>query len=289
MPNREDDDKLAHELLVSGWRQASILTDIGDTELRVRQGYDPATEYLVVCTQSCGLVSPNFTANPDVELMVATRVPKLRPKSSEAKGKNVREFHLPTSGIEGAQALRCNINRRCWIERRMLEGRRPTNVGVSRQDARRFAGWLSRYYGRASLPSLLVEIAFKETAPFSVMAEILSETVVDTSAPAGDGIEAIYISCVPDDELDGKPGHYDVKMRFLCIDPATQEHVDRALLERLEQYNAGAVVDRLKFSFVVELTSQTTVADLSGFERFSEWDHFTGLDEIRQLQTRELA
>ena len=92
------------------------------------------------------------------------------------------------------------------------------------------------------------------------------------------------MSCVPDDELDGETDSYELTMRFLCFDVDTQGHVDRELLDRLQKYDGGAIVDRLKFSFFVELTSQTAVSDLSTFERFSEWDYLSGLDDIRQLQ-----
>lgn len=271
-----EDERDAEALLSAGWRQASVFRPPVGADVPVHGGFDRDAEFLVVCTQSCNLVSPNFEGNPLVETLVATPAGKYRERSREATGRNVRIFHLPGGGDPSVAALGCDIVRRCFLPRRLLLGCRPGALVASRGAARSFAGCLSRYYGRAAFPNELVRRA-KDL--FTTIERALAESG-PSGAPLDEGVQYIYAHVSTDDELrDGDGRHYEVRIRFLCHDEGTAEALDRLLIAPLQPYEDGAIHNGVSFSHDAALTAQTFVADLNGFERFPEWDHLSGLEE----------
>jgi len=76
----------ARLILTAGWRQGSIFRPPGSFLVPVQ--FDRDREVLVVCTQSCTVVSPNINANPLIEYLVAQQIVKYHSRSDQAKGKN---------------------------------------------------------------------------------------------------------------------------------------------------------------------------------------------------------
>jgi hypothetical protein len=249
--------------------------------LTVSSRFDRESDFLVVCTQSCCLLAVSFDNDPFVEVVEARPIANLNPRSPEATGKNVRRFHLPVVGLPGVAALECDINRRLVFGRRqLLTCTLESTPKVARDDARRFAGWLARYYGRAALPNELVRRARAEGAPFRVIEAALRNML--GARKVSDGVHSIFLSATPDAELLPDEGaHYAIRLRILCHDQETQEHLDRLLLTAFEGHAGGKVVGGITLDFGVDLTSEVTVADLQGYERFSDLDYLSGLDEVR--------
>lgn len=279
-PSNED-IAAATSLLDAGWRQGVALRPPASLSLPVSSRFDRDSDFLVVCTQSCCLLSASFDADPFVEVVEARPLVSLNPRSPEATGKNVRRFHLPVVGLPGVAALECDINRRLVFGRRQLLtcalGSAPK---VAPDDARRFAGWLARYYGRAALPNELVRRARADGAPFAVIEAALRSML--GGRRVSDGVHSIFLSATPDTELQPDGGaHYTVRLRILCHDQETQEHLDRLLLAAFAGHAGGKVVGGIALDFGVDLTSEVTVADLQGYERFSDLDYLSGLDEVR--------
>jgi len=280
-----EDERDANTLLFAGWRQGSVFRPPAGTELSVHGGFDANTEFLIVCTQSCNVVSSNFDGNPLVEVMVARPLPKHSERSREATGRNVRTFHMLVNGSPEVAALACDVIRRCFLQRRVLLDCQPGGLDASRQAARSFAGWLSRYYGRAAFPNELVKRA-KEL--FAAIEKALVEPG-PSGRPLDEGIQYIYAHVSTDDELEPGDGrHYEMQMRFLCHDQGTAEALDRLLIHALKQYEEGAVHNGVSFTYEAGLTAQTFVADLNGYERFPEWDHLSGLEDARSTYASPL-
>jgi hypothetical protein len=245
-------------------------------------GFERGTEFLVVCTQSCNLVSSNFQGNPLVEVLVAKPVMRYNDRSLEATGRNVRVFHMQVDGDSVVRALACDVVRRGFLPRRLLLNCQPSNLVPPKKAARSFAGWMSRYYGRTAFPNELVRRAKGAGRPFTIIEQALGQ-LGPSGSPLHEGVQFIYVHLSTDDELqDGDSRHYDVHMRFLCREPEIVDKLDQILILGLAEYDKGAIKDGLSFSYVPELTSQTSVADLDGYERFPEWDHLSGLEDARE-------
>src|ERR1017187_10195724 len=100
MPGEEHSDfgdAEARRIHSAGWRQGSVFRP--PAEFSVPLEFDRGREMLVVCTQSCTVVSERIEADPYIEFLVAEPVKKYNQRSPEATGKNLRQFHLPISGI----------------------------------------------------------------------------------------------------------------------------------------------------------------------------------------------
>jgi len=148
----------ARLILNAGWRQGSIFRP--PAEFSVPLEFDRDHEMLVVCTQSCTVVSERIETDPNIEFLVAEPVKKYNPRSAEATGKNLRRFHLSISGVPNTEALACDINRRFFVHRKACLRHPPdVNVGILEESVRNFAGWIARYYTRIALPDELTRRA----------------------------------------------------------------------------------------------------------------------------------
>ena len=277
----DEDITAATSLLRSGWRQGVAFRLPASLHLPTSSHFDRDRDFLVICTQSCCLLSASFDADPFVEVLEARPLVKLISRSPEATGKNVRRFHLPIGGLEDAAALECDINRRfVFCRRQLLTCSLSGAPIVERDDTRRFAGWLARYFGRAALPNELVRRARADGAPFAVIEAALRSMV--QGKRVSDGVHSIFLRATPDTELEADGSdQYTVKLRIICHENETQEYLDRYLLEALAGYARGKVVGGIALDFGVDLTSQVTMADLQGYERFSDLDYLSGLAEVR--------
>lgn len=268
----------AELILKAGWRQGTAFQPPADVP--VDASYDSKTEWLVVCTQSCGVVSPRLDVDPAIEVVVAKPVSKFQAKSPQATGKNLRSFHLPVAGIPGAEALQCDINRRFSIPRRWLLKIAPTaNVKVSVGDARNLAGWLSRYYTRLALPNELVRRT-RVSGLFEIIEKALKYKMAD-GQPLHHFSDGIYVHFEPDEELP-PTDVYRLSLLFLFSSREAGDKFERQLADQLEPFAKTEGHGGISLQFDNGVTSETFVSQLSAYSRLSEWDYLSGLADVAE-------
>jgi hypothetical protein len=268
----------ARQILNAGWRQGSIFRPPEDILVPVQ--FDRDHEVLVVCTQSCTVVSPDLIANPHIEYLVAEPVDKYHPKSDEAKGKNSHCFHLPIFGMPNIEALRCDINRRFFVDRRECIRNVPENgVTPSEEGVRNLAGWISRYYTRIALPDELVARAKVKNGLFEIIQKTLR--VKDSSGDQlSDAVDKIYITWSPDSDLQG--GFYEVKILFLCADTDADDQLHALLDAPLDPFTHDEGHDGIKLLYDTKVRSTAFIIDFDGYKRLTEWDYLSNLGDVAE-------
>jgi hypothetical protein len=263
----------AQRIHSAGWRQGSIFRP--PAEFSVPLEFDRDCEMLVVCTQSCTVVSKRIGADPYIEFLVAKPAKKYNPRSDEATGKNLRRFHLPILDIHNTEALACDINRRFFVDRRVCLVHSPdTRAKVSEKSARDLAGWISRYYTRIALPDELVRRAKK-----GLFAHI--QNALERKSPSGEklsnGIDRIYISWSPESELQDGP--YSVHILFLCADANAEIQLNSLLDVPLDPFTQDGGHDGIKLEYEIKFKTETFVSELDGYKRLTEWDYLSNLGD----------
>jgi hypothetical protein len=277
---RQDDPDIvcAKAILDKGWRQGAIFDPRGIVgNIQLTDG-----EFLVLCTQSCTVVSSRFATDPIVEAMGVKLLPKYNPRAFEATGKNQRKLHIEVIGSSQFKCIECDINRRFFFDRHHLLNINPLQeleIGV--EGSTKLAGWLARSYTRIALPNLLVERVKPEL--LTLILKCLDEKQTNgqnKGSPIHESVSFIY--------LDWQPRHdvtdlFELKFIFLCSDAQTEEMLENSLLEKLEPYQAQEGKHGVKISSIICRTPNTTfITDLNGYERYSEWDFLSELGEIAQ-------
>jgi hypothetical protein len=272
--NLEFGETEARQILNAGWRQGSIFRPPASFPVPVQ--FDRDCELLVVCTQSCTLVSPNLPTSPHIEFIVAKPVDKYHPKSDEATGKNLHCFHLPISGIPNTEAVACDINRRFFVGRAVCLSHSPdldfTTLG---EGVRNFAGWIMRYYTRIALPDELVRRA--KLGLFACIKNALNDKL-EGGDKLSNGIYKIYIDWTPD--LDLQDGFYKVYILFLCADVGTDIRLNSLLGVPLEPFTDDDGHDGIKLEYESKNTTETFVSELVGYKRLTEWDYLSNLGDV---------
>jgi len=162
---KQDDPDIAFAktILDKGWRQGAIFDPCGIVEnIQLTD-----SELLVLCTQSCTVVSSRFATDPIVEAMVVKLLPKYNPRAFEATGKNQRKLHIEVIGSSEFKCIECDINRRFFLDRHHLLNINPLEefeIGV--EGSTKLAGWLGRSYTRIALPNLLARMLLENHAPW---------------------------------------------------------------------------------------------------------------------------
>ncbi len=269
-------EEQANALLNAGWRQCQTFApspEVGET------GTEGA--YWVVCTQSCTVVSSCLIRDPFVEIAEGRPVAKYAPKSDEARGKNVRKFHLPVGGAD-FPALEMNINSRRFVRRELLLGVTPAKFSVAEEARRNFAGWISRYYTRIALPNELVK---RLNVTVLGKLEPFLKGKLDDGSPAvrHQEIASMWIRFVPDAEL-AEGSDYAVELMMLCDEQKTADVIERALLEHVFQSHE-LKIDGIDFSFEVKSKTESFISELDGWLRFTEWDYFSGMGDAAAIPT----
>ncbi|MGB9407538.1 MAG: hypothetical protein WCA89_08375 [Terracidiphilus sp.] len=259
----------------AGWRQGSIF--------RPPEGFVPVRferdrEVLVVCTQSCTVVSERIEIDPHIEFLVAEPVKKFNPRSAEATGKNLRCFHLPISGMPNAEALACDINRRFFVHRKTCLKHSPdVSVGVLEVSARNFATWIARYYTRTALPDELTRRVRKGL--YKYIKNALEEKSA-TGEKLLNSIDKIYINWDPNFDLQG--GLYRVHILFLCADADADIRLGSLLELPLCPFTLCEGHDGIKLEYENKVRSETFVSELDGYKRLSEWDYLSNLGDVAE-------
>jgi hypothetical protein len=266
----------ARQIFNTGWRQCSIYRPPENFVVPVQ--FDRSEEVLVVCTQSCTVVSNRIEADPYIEFLVAEPVKKYNPRSTEATGKNLRRFHLPISGIPNAEAITCDINRRFLADRKMCIQHQPdVDVKVLEESARNFAGWIARYYTRIALPDELTQRAKKGL--YTYIKNALDEKSA-TGEKLFNSIDKIYIDWSPNSDLQGD--FYRVHILFLCADADADIRLGSLLEIPLSPFTHGDGQDGIKLEYENKVKSETFVSELDGYKRLSEWDYLSNLGDIAE-------
>jgi hypothetical protein len=276
-------EKEANRILNAGWRQGSPCQPPEDLAPGV--SYDAKTEWLVVLSQSCNVVSQSISDYPLIEVVVAKPNAKFHAKSPEATGKNGRKFQLPVSGISGVEALECDINRRFSIPRQsFLEFTPPVGVTVSARDARNLAGWISRYYTRIALPNELVHRAKIKGGLFEIIKKALDQKVT-SGEPLHHRSDAIYVQFEPDEEL-ASGTLYRMALLFLSDNREAADKLGDQLSTQLYPFTKAGGHDGIYLEFESNLTSQTLLSDVDAYSRLSEWDYLSNLGDVAAAQDK---
>ena len=267
----------ARRVLEAGWRQGSVCRPPADLAIPV--SIDREKEWLVVCTQSCTVVSPNLVNDPHIEFIVAKPIGSYKPNSQEASGKTIRRFHLPIAGHPGVAALDCDINRRFVAPRSLCLTSTPdAGITVSEEASRNLAGWISRYYTRVALPNELVIRAGKL---FDIIKAALKKNTKDGDK-LFESIDKIFVQWKPDSELQA--GLYEVNLLFLCADGEADLLLDTLLEAKLKPFTEESGCDGIKLTYANTVRSETYISQLDGYRRLSEWDYLSNLGDIAESE-----
>jgi hypothetical protein len=212
-----------------------------------------------------------------VELAVGRPVAKFNAKSHQARGKDVRKYHLQVAGAE-FPALEVDINSRRFIRRELLLAINHAGFVMGPKEIRNFAGWIARSYTRITLPNELVARMKKTLLP--KLNDCLAEKLGNPATPRHNRVASMWIKWEPNHEL--APGtDYQVTLMILCDDPETSEEFDRSLHAVIG--DAQCKMDGVIFGFDVSSPSETLLSDLDGWQRFTEWDYLTGMGETAAM------
>jgi hypothetical protein len=267
----------ARRVLEAGWRQGSVCRPPADLAIPV--ALNRKAELLVVCTQSCTVVSRSLVSDPHIEFLVAKPLGSYNPNSQEATGKTLRRFHLPISGHPGVAALDCDINRRFFASRSVCLTTTPdASITASEEASRSLAGWISRYYTRVALPD---ELVIRARKLFGILKAALKKNTKDGDKLFG-SIDKIYIQWKPDSELQG--GLYEVNLLFLCADGDADLLLDTLLEATLKSFTEDNGCDGIKLTYANTVRSETFVSQLDGYKRLSEWDYLSNLGDIAESE-----
>jgi hypothetical protein len=264
----------------AGWRQGSIFRPPEKFDVPVP--FDRSREVLVVCTQSCTVVSPNFDANPLIEYLVAKPVEKYHPRSNEAKGKNSHCFHLPVPGMTNAEALGCDINRRFFVDRKVCVEHAPEERLVpSEEGVRNLAGWIARYYTRIALPDELVTRAKVKNGLFEIIQKAL-RTKNSSGYEMSTTIDRIGVNWTPDSDMHG--GFYDVQILFLCTDADADAQLNSLLVDPLSPFTDDNGHDGIKLVYDTTVRSSTFISAFDGYKRLTEWDYLSNPGDVAESE-----
>ncbi|MDF1586017.1 hypothetical protein [Marinimicrococcus flavescens] len=279
---KDADVALAAQLHEDGWRQASVFQPPPDYPIPAELAFDGGEEYLVACTQSCSLVSQNFERDPLVEFLIARPVSSYAEDDEKATGKNVRRYLLPVSGIENLKALECDVNRRFFLDRRLLAGQSPDPRLIPDSRARRqFGGWLGRYYHRVALPNELGRRARQKLWPSLkrlMKAQLAGKKVHEN-------VDTIYLRWTPDEEAD-EATTYELEILILCKTAEAQQHIEDELNRKLGVFEEKKGCNGIIVKSQALVGPETRLRDTEDFCRFSDWDYWSGLEDISQAADR---
>lgn len=256
----------ATEILKNGWRQGSIApADLTDS---LRRDGVPEIEgaLLLVASHDCDVTNASFTAEPDVEFLIARPVAQVN--GTFTRGKNPRRLHCEIPMPDGPRAFELAAGARFRTSRRQLLGRRPReDCAVQPQDRRLLARWLAKRYDRAAFP-----------AAFDARWKLARDKIRGLLDRAGHFLDDVYIT-VEDQELPEEQKYSIVVTGVISIENAedagrrqtTQECVD-TLAGLLAGCNGIEVLDS---ALVRE--DEFTLHDLTRAKRW-DWDWLSGDD-----------
>lgn len=262
----------ANEILERGWRQGSVFDPRGILEnIPLMDG-----ELLVLCTQSCTVVSPQFTKDPIVEGMVVKPLAEYRSRGFEATGKNQRKLHIEVINHPQFKCIECDINRRFFFDReKLLSLKQLPEFVIGDNGSIKLSGWIGRAYTRIALPNLLVDRMKTDLLP------IIQRCL---QSPINESISHIYLDWQPRHDISDL---FKLRFIFLCYEPESAELLENTLLAKLEDYltetgKNGIKIIKIEFRTI----NETYISKLTGYERFSEWDSLSSYEDLNQAPPR---
>jgi hypothetical protein len=148
------------QLLDCGWRQGSVLPpELALQVTPVLQGYAaptdgwPSTRHYIVVSQDCDVVQGDFTKEPLVEVVLAT---KKKPFDPYRSLRNPRVLHLELSDEATSSEVSVEIQagRRGYIAHELLLNSSPASVAADENAVLEIAAFLARRYQRNARPEL---------------------------------------------------------------------------------------------------------------------------------------
>ena len=288
--NGEEDLVKAKQISKQGWRQGSIfdprgvLNKITIAENTIILEED---EFLIICTQSCTLVSKRFEVDPYAEAMIVKLVNEYNPRSQEATGKNQRKLHIKLLNHSKYKCIECDINKRFLFDRKRLLEMHPSREFILEADAGdKLAGWYGRSITRIALPDLLVERMGDISKTIKKCLEKKCYDDQENLSPLHESVLYNYIDWQP---REGDPDTlFLLRFFFLCSTPECEENLDQELLEKLKSYQCEDGKNGVK---IVEISCKTDdstfVRDLHQYERLSDLDYLSDLGEISKAPPRK--
>lgn len=281
--NDESDLAQARQISFNGWRQGSVFDPrgvlnkitIAESEISLSEN-----EFLIICTQSCSLVSRRFEADPYAEAMVVKLIDEYNPRSQEATGKNQRKLQIKLLDHPKFKCIECDINKRFMFNRkRLLETQPSKELNLEENAGDKLAGWYGRSITRTALPDLLVERMGNLS---KIIKKCLDKKFIDDQgnlSPIHESIPYQYIDWRP--RKENPEGPFILRFFFLCANPESEENLDKELTEKLNPYLSESGKDGLKIIEIACKTDDSTfVRDLYQYERLSDLDYLSDLGNI---------
>jgi hypothetical protein len=282
--NEDEDLVKAKKISQKGWRQGAIFDPRGFLNT-ITIAEDIVTleddEFLIICTQSCTLVSRRFEVDPYAEAMIVKLVNEYNPRSQEATGKNQRKLRIKLINHSKYKCIECDINKRFSFNRKRLLEMHPSKEFILEEDAGdKLAGWYGRSITRIALPDLLVERMGDISKTIKKCLEKEFNDDQGNYSPLHESVLYNYIDWQP--RKGGNPDTlFLLRFIFLCSTPECEENLDQILTEKLKFYQCESGKDGVK---IVEISCKTDdstfVRDLHQYERLSDLDYLSDLGEI---------
>lgn len=250
----------------TGWQQGSLFYP--EEIIPLPFEFDSDLEVLAIVTQSCSIVSPR---DPIVEAMAAKKIVDYHENSFQATGKDQRKLHLRLIGKTSEfQALEFDINRRIFFNREKLLLISPIkDMSIGESSIKQLATWIARSYTRIALPDLLVENMRGKF--FSILEKVLKSLKSQ--------INSIYIAW-----QQPQPDCFSMRLFFLCESQTSADGLEKKLLQNLDTFIHSPGTDCIHITELRCGTQHDTfLADLNGYERFSQWDYLSQHGEISRL------
>lgn len=283
LQNDEDGLALARQISFDGWRQGSVFDPRGilnKITIAENEIFLSENEFLIICTQSCSLVSRRFDVDLYAEAMVVKLIDEYNPRSQEATGKNQRKLQIKLLDHPKYKCVECDLNKRFMFNRKRLLQMQPSKeLTLEENGGDKLAGWYGRSITRTALPDLLVERMGNLS---KIIKKCLEKKFYDDQgilSPIHESVPYLYIDWQP--RKDNPEDIFTLRFFFLCANPETEENLDRELTEKLHSYQSESGKDGLKIIEIVCKTDDSTfVRDLYPYEKLSDLDYLSDLGEI---------
>jgi hypothetical protein len=153
------DEVTRQALATAGWSQGAFL-HLAELKhlLKIPDGHIALADTLVVATQTCDLLYPVFSVEPEVEVLLAYKA--IGSVKSDV-GKSFRTFGIEIEGdsqshIQVLSRKIYSLSRRTLFEAGQLQSIRPTPRSTTH-----FANWLAARYNRPAYPDAFLALTNK--------------------------------------------------------------------------------------------------------------------------------
>ncbi len=268
------------------WYQCGVFRPADDSDIPGYLAFDPTTEWLVICTQTCSICGPAAIAEPRIEVVVGTPLAAYDPKNQAALGKRVATLHLKFEEGAAFAGISLDLGRRAFIPREKLLDAVRENAPISLSTLAAFQGWMSRYYSRIAMPDALVK-RIRANNPNGIqrrVLKLLNHYLVENNRleryQVHSEVSRFYIGWSPDKELPGDQP-YTLKLLVVCTTKRTKEYLEVELEPLRSGIGSSELVNQIAMEAPeVKIGDNVTAGDTHGMKRFSEWDELSSPGEM---------